>query len=224
MYAQYIDKNTIIPAGKSVTVDGVTYTGNIPHEVYISAGYLLVVETEPPTHDPSFEVLSKEYKVQNGEIRTVWTKDTIDLEVVIENKLAEVNAACESTIHAGISVDTARGVEHFSLRYDDQINIKDWKDEIKSGLSFVPYHADDDYCRLFTAEEFLSIAKAAAIHKIYHLTYCNHLRQHIKALTDAQSVAAIHYGVALPEELQDNLDGIVATMEAVFANGGDVEL
>lgn len=101
--------------------------------------------------------------------------DPVSLEEKRAAKHAEISAASEAAIKAGMDVETTQGTEHFSLQETDQINLKTAIDDVKAGAAFYPYHADGEFCRIFTADEITAISEASKAHKLYHTTYCNHL-------------------------------------------------
>ncbi|WP_346704926.1 hypothetical protein [uncultured Agathobaculum sp.] len=144
----------------------------------------------------------------------------VDLDELRAAKHAEISAASEAAIYAGMDVETTQGTEHFSLTEKDQINLTTAKNEIDKGAAFYPYHTDDTLCRIFTEEEINAIAQASIAHKIYHTTYCNHLFEWIRR-ADAAELAGITYGAELPDDLAAHMQeilmqaGAVAETEAV---------
>lgn len=50
---------------------------------------------------------------------------------------------------------------------------------------------------------------AATAHKLYHTTYCNHLRAWVHRCETAAGVEAITYGVELPEDLAANMEAVL---------------
>ena len=144
--------------------------------------------------------------------------DPVSLEDKRAAKHAEISAASEATIYAGMDVETTRGTEHFSLTEKDQINLTTAKNEIDKGVPVYLYHTDDTLCRIFTAEEINAIAQAGIAHKIYHTTYCNHLFEWIRR-ADAAELAGITYGAALPEDLAAHMQEILTQAGAVAETG-----
>lgn len=129
-------------------------------------------------------------------------------------KHAEISAASEAAIYAGMDVETTQGTEHFSLTEKDQINLTTAKNEIDKGAPVYLYHTDDTLCRIFTAEEINAIAQASVAHIIYHTTYCNHLFEWIRR-ADAAELAGITYGAELPEDLAAHMQEILTQAGAV---------
>lgn len=139
-------------------------------------------------------------------------EDWTDVAQVRAAKKAEIGLACSAAIYAGIDV----GDKHFSLTEHDQTEILTQYTFVKEGAAAVPYHADGELCRMFTAAEFTAIAEAATAHIFYHRTYCNHVNAWI-ARAGLDDLAAITYGADLPADL-------AASMAAVIeAAGGGAE-
>ena len=133
-------------------------------------------------------------------------------------KHAEISAASEAAIYAGMDVETTQGTEHFSLTEKDQINLTTAKNAVDKGAAAYPYHADDARCRIFTADEINAILQASIAHIIYHTTYCNHLFEWIRR-ADAAELAGITYGAELPEDLAAHMQEILTQAGAVAETG-----
>ena len=140
--------------------------------------------------------------------------DPVSLEDKRAAKHAEISAASEAAIYAGMDVETTRGTEHFSLTEKDQINLTTAKDAVDKGAAAYPYHADGTRCRIFTGDEINAIAQASVAHIIYHTTYCNHLFEWIRR-ADAAELAGITYGAELPEDLAAHMQEILTQAGAV---------
>ncbi|GHU95041.1 hypothetical protein FACS1894208_07170 [Clostridia bacterium] len=123
-------------------------------------------------------------------------------------KLAEISAACEAAIFAGVDVETSQGTEHFALTLNDQTNIGNLALQAAQG-SPVLYHADGEICRIFTPEEFGAVATAAVTHKTYHTTLCNHINVWVRRTTDEAKLAKITYTAKLPKDLADNMNALL---------------
>lgn len=129
-------------------------------------------------------------------------------------KLAEISAACNATILAGVDVELSDGTTgHFSLQETDQINLTTAYNAVQMGAAGYPYHADGEICKLYSAEDIVTIGDAATAFKLYHLTYCNHMMAWARRAETAEELATIVYGVDLPEDL-------AANMAEVMTNAG----
>ena len=152
-----------------------------------------------------------------GEDLAAWEAehpDPVSLEDKRAAKHAEISAASEAAIYAGMDVETTQGTEHFSLTEKDQINLTTAKNAVDKGAAAYPYHADNARCRIFTADEINAISQASIAHIIYHTTYCNHLFEWIRR-ADAAELAGITYGAELPDDLAAHMQEILTQAGAV---------
>ena len=144
-------------------------------------------------------------------IDVVATSEPIDK--VISQKKAELSEECEKAIVAGVDVGDA----HYSLTIEDQANILALTPLAQAGNS-VFYHQDGEMCREYTSDEFLAVVNAATVFKTLQTTYCNLLMRQVEAMTDAEEVRAVKYGVTeLTGEFAERYEMIKATL--VGGNG-----
>ncbi|MCD7805454.1 MAG: hypothetical protein LUH03_10015 [Oscillospiraceae bacterium] len=151
------------------------------------------------------------------------TGETDDsLEVVQAGKISAMSTACNTAITSGMDVVLEDGESHhFSLTEQDQLNLTSLQALILAGQTSVPYHADGELCRYFSAAEFSAVTTAATTWTLYHQSYFNSLRAYILALTDIKTIAAIEYGDAIPEEYQSEvLADLLATLTTLGATVG----
>lgn len=127
------------------------------------------------------------------------------IEQLKQSKCAEISKACEQTIFNGIDI----GNEHFSLTYNDQINLSALFEMIKQGAETALYHADGELCRPFTADEIVNLMTKATEFKTYNTTYCNHLFNWINRCETVEKVNAIFYGAELPTDLQNHMNEVL---------------
>ena len=71
--------------------------------------------------------------------------------------------------------------------------------------SMIPYHADGEEVIFYTAEEIQDIIDSANAYKIYNTTYFNALKSYINSLNTIEEIAAIDYGIDIPEEYQTDV-------------------
>ena len=131
-------------------------------------------------------------------------RDWGDAEQVRAAKLQEIGLACTAAIYAGVDVGDA----HYSLTEHDQTELMAQNAAIAAGAQAVPYHADGELCRMYTAAEFSALAQAATAHVFYHRTYCNHVNAWI-ARAGLDELAAIEYGAELPADLAASMAQIM---------------
>jgi len=135
--------------------------------------------------------------------------DISTLEGAKQLKLQEMSVYCQQTIYAGVDVVDTKGNEHFSLTVEDQANLSALAMAIGAGLTSVPYHANGQLCREFTASEFNSVYTTAKNFVTYNTTLCNHLNVWIKRCTTIDEINAITYTSTLPKDLLANFNTIM---------------
>ena len=138
--------------------------------------------------------------------------DVVEISELIENvisqKKSELSAECEKAIIAGVDVGNA----HYSLTIEDQDNILALTPLAQAGNS-VFYHQDGEMCREYASDEFLAVVNAATVFKTLQTTYCNLLMRQVEAMTDAEEVRAVKYGVTeLTGEFAERYEMIKATL------------
>lgn len=140
------------------------------------------------------------------------------LEELRADKEAEISAACNAAIVAGMDVETSQGTEHFSLQETDQINLTTALSAVETGAAGYPYHADGQLCRMFGGDEIRAIAQASIQHKLYHTTLCNHLLTWTRRAETAAELDGITYAADnLPEDLAANMAQVMAAATAMSA-------
>jgi len=139
--------------------------------------------------------------------------DASYIEQVRVAKLTEISAACQQAIYAGVDAIDTKGTEHFGLTIEDQTNISALASAVAQGAASVPYHADGQLCREFTAAEYSAVYAAAKTHMTRNTTLCNHLNVWIRRCTTAAEISAISYESALPADLQANFNAIMGATE-----------
>ena len=130
--------------------------------------------------------------------------DIISLEFIRASKLSEMSRTCRQLIEAGFDIELRNELRHFSLDTQDQLNLISLS-AMAQTQELIPYHADGEMCIFYTAEEMNQIIETATRFKIYHTTYYNALKGYINALDNIADIAAITYGMAIPEEYQSDV-------------------
>lgn len=129
-----------------------------------------------------------------------------DLANVKDGKISEMSNMCNQIIVAGFDIVLSDNVSyHFSLEVTDQLKIATLADRAESGSTVLPYHADGELCRFYSAEDISAINTKMEYMIEYHTTYFNSLRDYIKSLTDIDTILVIEYGVDIPSEFQSEV-------------------
>lgn len=129
-----------------------------------------------------------------------------DVEVVREAKIAEMSADCNKKIEEGIDVELSDGeIRHFSLEVADQLKISKLNDRAKAGITELPYHADGESCKFYTADDVEAINTAMENCVEFNVTYFNSLRDYIRSMTKIADVNAVKYGIDIPVQYQSEV-------------------
>lgn len=136
------------------------------------------------------------------------------LEVMRAAKLREISAACNATIVAGVDLELNEGTAHFNLSIEDQSNISNLFRVVELGGTEFPYQADDGTCTVYSATEIAQIYVAAQTLITGQTAYHNALKSYVNAMTDAEEIAAVQYGMDLPEPYAAALSEKMAVAQA----------
>lgn len=132
--------------------------------------------------------------------------DDDTLQLVKSGKVSEMSKVCNNTITNGFDVVLSDGKSHhFSLTTQDQLNLITLTGLVSSGETSIAYHADNELCKFYSAEDIACITNYATQFKIYHVSYFNSLKAYIEALEDVTEISSIEYGTDIPEEYQSEV-------------------
>ena len=132
-----------------------------------------------------------------------------DVEPLRTAKLAEINTACEATIHAGIDVETSVGTKHFNASDQDQTNMLAYRAEIMAAVAGMESEVDliqgvwyktdgeNEEHRYWSVGDFLKITKEIFKFKVEQLTYCDMLKHYVRSLGSADEISSVYYGMDL---------------------------
>lgn len=135
-----------------------------------------------------------------------------------ESLVTAMSETCGATITAGFNITLSDGeTYHFSLETTDQIMISALAAKAAAGQESVPWHADGQSCKFFSAEDITAINDAMESLITYQQTYFNSLRSWIQSVETADELRAIYYGAAIPEEYQSEV------LQALLAASDDEE-
>ena len=127
------------------------------------------------------------------------------LDEVRASKRAEISAACQATIHAGVDVKLSDGTKHFSLSTEDQLNLFGKQAQIQAGAKQCEYHADGEPCRYYNATDMQAVITAAMQYVSYHTTYCNSFFSWINAEDDKDTIKEMTYGDQIPDDYKSEV-------------------
>ena len=126
--------------------------------------------------------------------------DEVSLGELIESKINEMSRCCEVEITKGFDIVLSDGISHhFSLQITDQIKISKLNDRAMAGESFLPYHADNEPCKIYSADDIRAINSAMEYIVEYQTTYFNSLKMYISGMTSKDDIINVTYGTEIPD-------------------------
>ncbi len=138
-------------------------------------------------------------------------------ETVRAAKLLEISKACNSTILAGVDVPIGDRTDHFNLSLEDQSNINNLFKVVELGGTEFPYQADDGNCTVYSAAEIAQIYIAAQTLITTQTAYHNVLKSYVNTMTESEDIAAVQYGMELPEPYATELSDKIAVAQGQMA-------
>lgn len=171
-----------------------------------------IIEITKDEYDTLYEVEEYEIPAPDEDIYTepeyhdLIAESTLDF--VIDRKIKQMKNACSNAITNGFDIELAEGViRHFALTTQDQINLITLANLASSGAETdkYPYHADNELCVYFSADEIAAIVHEMQMTIARHTTYFNSLKNYIGQLKNIDDVAAVYWGIPVPAEYQSEV-------------------
>ena len=149
-----------------------------------------------------------------------WKAEQPDpVEAVREQKLEELSVACNAAINAGAQVQLSDGsTEPFSYGLVDQSNVSEMFNAVLLGATEYPYHANDDDCRMYSAQDIVAIYATLSAFKTGQTTYHNQLKRYTKTLTTQEEIEAVTYGQELTGEYLESYNTLMAQAKVQLDN------
>lgn len=203
--AQYIDINGILYRDswfKVLTTDTIQYE---------NADIVVISEEE---YQQLFEAIDKGEEITiiesnndyTEEIETVDPIIAITVDYLKSEKIKETSYMCNQIITNGFDIVLSDNIAyHFSLTIQDQLNLITLSTMISNGETEIPYHADGQLCKIFSAEDMTNIIQMATTFKTYHTTYYNSLKSYIQSLDTREEIGKVSYGMNIPDEYQSEV-------------------
>lgn len=144
--------------------------------------------------------------IQNDTVEEIQEEIELTVAFVKQSKIAEMNKECEKYITDGFDIELSDGkTHHFSMTIQDQLNIAALSVQIANGNDSIPYHADGELCQYYSNADMTAIVMGATIHKTYHTSYFNSLKNYIDSLRSIDKISKIEYGIEIPEKYQSDV-------------------
>lgn len=204
--AQYIDINGILYRDswlKVLTTDTIQYE-NADIVVISEEEYHQLSETINKGEE--IEININDEPSENEEVVVIDNNEEVTLDYLKAQKVKEMSYICNQTIVNGFDITLSDGeVHHFSLTVQDQLNLITLSAMISAGEQTIPYHADGELCRNFSALDMENVIRAATELKTFHTTYYNSLKAYIESVQYREELSCIAYGVDIPVEYQSDV-------------------
>lgn len=132
-----------------------------------------------------------------------------ELEQAKQNKILSLCESNDKAINEGTAVVLSTGEENFTYALDDQTNIKEMFDGVKLGLEQYSYHENNGQCRMFSAQDIITLYFTLFTYKTRLLTYYNQLKHYVESLETVEEVNQVEYGQELTGEYLARFNEIV---------------
>ena len=142
-------------------------------------------------------------------------EETVEsIEFIRDYVIQTMKAECASRINSGCYVVLSSGIKkRFGCTVEDQMNLM----VLKTNLSFyddlVPYHADGEEFKYYSAEDIVCIFEHVERHVLFHRTYFNSLCTYIRSLNTIADLQTITYGIDIPAECRSDVFTDIASLE-----------
>lgn len=171
-------------------------------------GFVKVISTNPVVIEPDIEAWE------------AWkAKQPDPIKAIKETKLKELSGACNNAINAGTKVQLSEETtESFTYGLVDQSNISEMFNAVLLGATEYPYHANNDNCRMYSAQDIMTIYATLSTYKTGQTTYHNQLKQYVKTLTTQEEIEAVTYGQELTGEYLEKYNELMAQAKVQLDN------
>lgn len=152
------------------------------------------------------EITLDEEVYEEPEDNDINEEDKITIDYVKESKIKEMKLACNKIITDGFDIKLSDGESyHFSLTVQDQLNLITSYQMVLDGVETIPYHADGELCKYYSATDMSQIVEMANSFKTYHVAYFSSLKSYINSLQDINEIADISYSSDIPIKYQSEV-------------------
>lgn len=160
---------------------------------------------------PRSEESAKEYLGENDADKyiEIWgnPEPINDFQQLMNSTIASLENACKSAIFDGKDIVLSTGIEHFTLDYQDQINLSDLTFKLFQKSPEIAWHSDDktEPCKYYSYEDMSRIIEELQIHKFYHISYLRSLRIYVRTFAKESDLKNVFYGMPIPEEYKSDV-------------------
>ena len=126
-------------------------------------------------------------------------------------KVQSLREECQRKIVDGIEV----GGKHYSYDASDQANIANLVGMAKEMQVSLPYHADNESCRLFTVEELIALYTLQEFNVTYQTTYYNQAKLMVEAMTNWEDWDQFSYGSPLTGKYLETFNAMMKSAQGI---------
>ena len=216
----YLNPETL--SNQSHYVPGLIELTPEQEQIYLQHnGFVLVTENEESENGYSITPDTERWET--------WKAEQPDpVETARETKIEELSVACNTAINTGTQVQLSDGsTEPFTYGLADQSNVSEMFNAVLLGATEYPYHANDDDCRMYSAQDIVAIYATLSAFKTGQTTYHNQLKRYTKTLATQEEIETVTYGQELTGEYLDKYNELMAQakvqLDNVLAKVGQVE-
>ena len=84
---------------------------------------------------------------------------------------------------------------------------------LAAGATEYPYHADEEACEIYNAQDIITIYSTLSMLKTSQITYQNQLKQYVKNLKSIEEVRVIVYGQELIGEYLESYNSLMESAQ-----------
>lgn len=140
---------------------------------------------------------------------------TPNIEDVKNTKNTELSNVCNQLIYDGMDITLSdSSTKHFTYTLQDQANISEMFTAVMAGATQYPYHADDEGCEIYSAQDIITIYSTLSGMKTAQITYQNQLKQYVKSLESIEDIQAVTYGQELTGQYLETYNTLVNEAKA----------
>ena len=135
------------------------------------------------------------------------------LDELKQTKITALSATCEQTIYNGLELELSENTERFEYKDKDQTNIKAMFDAVVLGAEKYPYQSEDGKCRVFTAQDIITLYTSLEGLRTAQLTYYHQLKDLVNTLETEEEINAVTYGQELKGEYLQHYNEMMTVAE-----------
>lgn len=169
--------------------------------------------------------LSEQVAKLDRQINKVIDIDEMSIDEYRDYILSQISESAQEDIYKGDIVTLSDGTSgKFTYKMEDQTNLTNSISIIDKLMALhedssqikLPYHSSGQSCQFYSPIDIITIYFTLFMRSIKIQTYTNAVNILVKQAQTKEEIAKCTYGMELPENIQKNVDDIVATSMAVM--------